>query len=76
MVHRYLKIYLFVSILFWDFVMFADDPGTGFEDENGNTDGSVETAVPINGKILWLIFMGIVFAFLFLKKQKRDTAST
>lgn len=70
MVHKFLKGYLFVAILFSDFLMFADDnPGTGMEDENGNTDGSVEQA-PINGWMIYMMFLAICFAFYYFKNRK------
>lgn len=70
MIHKFLKIYLFVVILFSDFLMFADDnPGTGMEDENGETDGSVEQA-PINGWMIYMMILGVAFAFHYFKKRK------
>lgn len=70
MIHKFLKIYLFVIILFSDFLMFADDnPGTGMEDENGETDGSVEQA-PINGWMIYMMILGVAFAFHQFKKRK------
>ena len=70
MIHKFLKVYLFVAILFSDFLMFADDnPGTGMEDENGNTDGSVEQA-PINGWMVYMMILGICFAFYYFKNRK------
>jgi len=70
MVRKFLKVYLFVAILFSDFLMFADDnPGTGMEDENGNTDGSVEQA-PINGWMIYMMLLGICFAFYYFKNRK------
>lgn len=70
MIHKFLKAYLFVVILFSDFLMFADDnPGTGMEDENGNTDGSVEQA-PINGWMIYMMILGLAFAFYYFKNRK------
>ena len=74
MVHKFLKGYLFVAILFSDFLMFADDnPGTGMEDENGNTDGSVEQA-PINGWMIYMMLLGICFAFYYFKNRKAQVS--
>ena len=73
MVHKLLKIYIFVVILLTDFIMFADDdPGTGFEDEGGDTDGSVEDAAPINGKLLWLAVAGIAFIYFNFRKRQQE----
>lgn len=70
--HKFLKIYLFLFLLFSDFILFAqdEDPGTDFEDETGNTDGTVEA--PINGKILWLAIVGTAFAFHYIKTRKDE----
>lgn len=74
MVHKFLKGYLFVAILFSDFLMFADDnPGTGMEDENGNTDGSVEQA-PISGWMVYMMILGICFAFYYFKNRKTQVS--
>lgn len=73
MIHRFLKIYIFATILLTDFIMFADDdPGTGFEDEEGNTDGSVEDGAPINGKLLWLAIAGIAFSYFYFKRMQQE----
>jgi len=70
MIHKLLKVYLFVVILFSDFLMFADDnPGTDMEDEYGNTDGSVEQA-PINGWMIYMMILGLTFAFYYFKNRK------
>ena len=74
MVHKFLKGYLFVAILFSDFLMFADDnPGTGMEDENGDTSGSVEQA-PINGWMIYMAILGICFAFYYFKNRKAQVS--
>lgn len=72
MIHKFLKAYLFVVILFSDFLMFADDnPGTGVEDENGGTDGSVEAEpAPINGWMIYMTILGLAFAFYYFKNRK------
>ena len=78
MINRYLKLYMFLTVLLSDFLMFADDnPGTDFEDENGNTDGSVEEAVPINAKLILLAIAGIAFVFYHFiqKKELQDSKS-
>lgn len=69
---KYLKIYMFATVLLSDFLMFAQDPGTDVEDEYGNTDGSVEGAAPINGKLLWLAIAGIIFSFYYFKKMQKS----
>ena len=77
MVHKFLKGYLFAAILFSNFLMFADDdPGSAMEDESGNTEGSVETGLaPINGWMIYMLLLGIAFAFYYFKKQKQQKAA-
>ena len=73
MTHKFFKIYIFIVVLLSDFIMFADDdPGTGFEDENGDTDGSVEDAAPINAKLIWLAIAGIAFIYFSFKKRQQN----
>lgn len=74
MTNKFLKIYLFMFVLFSDFILFAqdEDPGTGFEDEEGGTGGSVEDA-PINGKLIWLAVIAVAFAFFYYRKNKAAT---
>ena len=76
MVHKFLKIYLFVAILFSDFLMFADDdPGTGMEDENGGIGGSVEAEpAPINGWMVYMMLLGLCFAFYCFKNRKTQVS--
>lgn len=70
MIQKFLKIYILLFVLLSDFVMFADDdPGTGFEDENGDTSGSVEEEAAINTKLIWLAIAAIAFAYYSYKKQ-------
>jgi len=73
MIHRYLKLYMFLALFLSDFLMFAqDDPGTDFEDENGDTGGSVEDdAVPINSKLIFLALAGIAFAYYYYTQKKK-----
>ena len=70
MIHKIFKAYIFVVILFSDFLMFADDnPGMGMEDENGNTDASVED-VPIISWRINMPILGVAFAFYCFKNKK------
>lgn len=72
MINKYLKIYLYATVMLGDFLMFAQDPGTDLEDENGEIDGSVEDA-PINGKIIWLAIAGIIFSFYYFKNMHKSS---
>lgn len=72
MINKCLKIYLYATVMLGDFLMFAQDPGTDLEDENGEINGTVEGA-PINGKLIWLAIAGILFSFYYFKNIKRAT---
>lgn len=70
MIHRIVKKYIFLIVMFSDFLMFADDdPGTGFEDEDGDVGGSVEDIAPINTKLIWLAMIGVAFAYYYFRKH-------
>lgn len=75
MIPRFLKIYIFLAVLMSDFIMFADDdPGTGFEDQFGNTDGTVDDGVPINSKIVFLAIAAVTFAYYHFREQSKLTS--
>lgn len=74
MINKYLKLYLYATVLLGEFLMFAQDPGTDVEDEFGETDGSVEQA-PINGKLVWLAIAGILFSFYYFKNMQKAAAN-
>jgi len=65
-----LHFYIFVTVLFSDFLMFAqpgdDDEGGGLEDDDA-------PQAPINGKLIWLAIAGILFA-IYIYKTRRKTA--
>lgn len=67
MTSKLIKIYFFTILLLSDFVLFAqddEDPGNGFDDG-----GTVEDPiVPINTQMIWLLLMGIAFAFYYFRK--------
>lgn len=69
MINKYIKIYMFLCVLLSDFMLFAQDPGTDFEDEEGGTDGSVEDEAPINSKLIWLALLGILFSYHYFKSM-------
>ena len=50
-----------------DFIMFAQG--------DGNEDGDLENpdpALPINGKLIWLGIIGIIFAFYIYKSKTKE----
>jgi hypothetical protein len=63
------KIYILSFFLLADFVAFAqpgDDDGTP-----GGLEGNDPPPAPINGKLIWLAILGILFAFYSIKKYKK-----
>jgi hypothetical protein len=60
------KIYILIFFLFSDFVLFAEP---GDDDGTGNLEGDDTPAAPINGKLIWLALVSILFAFYYLNKR-------
>lgn len=63
------KFYIFAFALFSDFMLFAQGPGD--DDGGGDLEGDDTPAAPINGKLLWLALVSILFAFYYFNKQKQ-----
>jgi hypothetical protein len=65
------NIYIFSVVLFSDFIMFAQP-----DDDGDPGDPPVESddapPVPINGKLLWLLIVGILFAIYTYRNNKRE----
>ncbi len=65
------KLYLLAFFLLNDILLFAqpgqDQPGGGLEGED-------PPLAPINGKILWLVFAGILFALYSYRSKIKETA--
>ena len=61
------KLYILGFFIFSDFLMFAqpgdDDTGGGLEDDDA-------PAAPINGKIIWLMILGIGYAVYTFNKKR------
>jgi hypothetical protein len=47
--------------------------GPGDDDGGGDLEGP---DAPINGQIIWLVLIGIAFAFYFLKKYRKASANS
>lgn len=67
-----LKLYILGFVLFSDFVLFAQpssesDEGDPLEDEDA-------PQAPINGKMIWLALVGILFAFYIYKTNRKAKA--
>lgn len=69
MKNNLLKIYLLGFFLFSDFIVFA---GPGDSNDGGDLEDDETPASPINGKILWLLLAGVLFAmYTYNKNRKR-----
>lgn len=66
---NYQKISIFLYMLLFDFIAFAQ-PG----DTDGTPDGldSDEPTAPINGKLIILAVVGVIFMFYKLKSTKKQ----
>ena len=60
-----LNIYIFIFFLTSDFIAFAQP----IDDDFGDLQEDDEPAVSINGKLMWLLLCGMLFAFY---KYKRN----
>lgn len=79
------KYFLLIAVLFLNFSAFAQEnppapppgvtvnggPGTG----TGNGDLEDDDVLPINEKLIWLAFCGIVFAFYTYNKTTKNEVS-
>lgn len=66
--NKVLKFWIFIFILFSNFLAFADDvPG---DDDGGGLEGNDAPAAPINTKLIWLGILGVLFAW-YMYKQRR-----
>lgn len=65
-----LKISLFAFLLLTNFVMFAQGPGdTG--DGSGGLEGGDPPPAPIDGKLIYLAIVGILFVAYVYKKNRK-----
>ena len=66
-----LKIYIFSFFLLSDFVTFAQ--GLPVDDEDGELQDD-DPVVPINGKLFWLAFAGVLLAIhIYRRRQQTQT---
>ncbi|NHM07348.1 hypothetical protein G4D82_08960 [Flavobacterium sp. CYK-4] len=68
MKNKLFKLYLLTFLVLVDFVAFAQP---GDDDGSGGLEGNDPPPAPINGKLIWLAFAGIVFALYSIRKYRR-----
>ena len=61
--------FLVIFFLLVDFIAFAQPPGDGSED--GGLEGNDPPPAPINGQLIWLGILAIVFAYYNIKRYRR-----
>lgn len=65
-----LKFYLLGFFLLSNFIMFAQTPGE--DNDTGDLEDVDAPAAPINGKLLWLLILAIVYAaYTFNRNRKK-----
>lgn len=65
-----IKFGLFAFFLMSDFMVFAQQPGD--EDNNGNLEGGDPAPAPINGKLIFLVLAGLVFAIYTFRRNRKE----
>jgi hypothetical protein len=62
------KLYLLTFFILSDFIVFAQPAA---DDGTGGVEGNDPPAAPINTKLIILLGLGLIFAFLQIKKHKK-----
>jgi len=62
------KLYFLTFFLLIDFVAFAQP---GDDDQNGDLEGNDPAPAPINGKLIWLAIVGILFAYYAFRRNRK-----
>ena len=60
------KIYILTFLLLSDFILFAQP---GDDDGGGGLEGDDAPPAPIDGKLIWLAIVSILFAFYIFNKR-------
>lgn len=63
------RIYLLGFFILSDFIVFAQAPGSN--NDTGNLEDEETPQAPINGKIVWLLILGIAYAAYSYKKHRK-----
>jgi hypothetical protein len=68
---NFFNYYIFATFMLYDFVAFAQAaPGDDDEEGEGGLESGDELPVPINGKLLWLAILGVLFAIYIYRNNK------
>ncbi len=71
-----LFIYVFIVMLFTDLKMFAQiGGGPGDDSEDGEPVEGEDPALPINGKLVWLLIAGALFAWYKIASRPKASRS-
>jgi len=68
MKNKLFNLYLITFFLLVDFVAFAQP---GDDDGSGGLEGDDAPPAPINGKLVWLAIVAILYAFYSIRKNRR-----
>ncbi len=66
---KFLKFYITSFFILSNVLMFAQ----GDEDNNGDLEGNDPPPVPINNKLILLLFVGLIYSVYVFNKQKKQT---
>jgi hypothetical protein len=61
--------FLVIFFLLFDFVAFAQGPGD--EDGGGGLEGNDPPPAPINGQLIWLGVLAIIFAYYSIRRYRK-----
>lgn len=66
-----IRLYILAFFLISDFRLFAQPTNEDPDGGNIEGDGDATPGAPINGKLVMLLILGIVFAFYSFKKNRK-----
>lgn len=64
------KLYLLSFFILSDFMLFAQP---GDDDDDGGLEDDDPPATPINGKLVWLLILGILYAVYFYNSHYKKS---
>jgi len=68
MKNKLFNLYLITFFLLVDFVAFAQP---GDDDGSGGLEGDDTPPAPINGKLVWLVVVALIYAFYSIRKNRK-----